>query len=234
MMGSGAEVAQEAIEYLVAQGEKVGMLKVRLYRPFSIEHFMQAIPATVKRSRFWTARKSPARLASRCTKTWSPRSAKAAASTAAVQDVPEGHRRALWAVVEGIHARRWSKGVFDELTKSRAKNHFTVGIIDDVTHTSIDYDPTFSTEDAKTVRALFYGLGADGTVGANKNSIKIIGEETDNYAQGYFVYDSKKSGVDDDVALALRAEADPVELPDQPRELRGLPPVHVPGAAWTC
>ena len=86
------------------------------------------------------------------------------------------------------------KGVFDELKKANPKNHFTVGINDDVTHTSLDYDPAFSTECPGTVRAMFYGLGADGTVGANKNSIKIIGEETDNYAQGYFVYDSKKSG----------------------------------------
>jgi pyruvate-ferredoxin/flavodoxin oxidoreductase len=86
------------------------------------------------------------------------------------------------------------RGVFDELLKAKPKNHFTIGIVDDVTHTSIDYDPQFSTEDPRTVRCLFYGLGSDGTVGANKNSIKIIGEETDNYAQGYFVYDSKKSG----------------------------------------
>jgi pyruvate-ferredoxin/flavodoxin oxidoreductase len=86
------------------------------------------------------------------------------------------------------------KGVFDELTKEKSKNHFTVGIVDDVTHTSLDYDPAFSTEEPDTVRALFYGLGADGTVGANKNSIKIIGEDTDLFAQGYFVYDSKKSG----------------------------------------
>ena len=86
------------------------------------------------------------------------------------------------------------KGVYDELAKAKSKNHFTVGIVDDVTHTSIDYDAQFSTEHPKTVRALFYGLGADGTVGANKNSIKIIGEDTDFYAQGYFVYDSKKSG----------------------------------------
>src|SRR5665811_1587265 len=86
------------------------------------------------------------------------------------------------------------KGVYDELAKVHPKNHFTIGIKDDVTHTSLDYDPEFSTEAPGTVRALFYGLGADGTVGANKNSIKIIGEETSNYAQGYFVYDSKKSG----------------------------------------
>ena len=86
------------------------------------------------------------------------------------------------------------KAVFDEMLKDKPRNHFTVGIEDDVTHTSLEYDPAFSTEDPKTVRAMFYGLGADGTVGANKNSIKIIGEDTDNYAQGYFVYDSKKSG----------------------------------------
>src|ERR1700740_3425060 len=86
------------------------------------------------------------------------------------------------------------KAVFDEVLKKSPKNHFTVGIKDDVTHTSLDFDPEFSTEVPGTVRAMFYGLGADGTVGANKNSIKIIGEETDNFAQGYFVYDSKKSG----------------------------------------
>ena len=87
-----------------------------------------------------------------------------------------------------------AKAIFDELKNSTPKNHFTVGIHDDVTHTSLDYDPEFSTEDPGTVRALFYGLGSDGTVGANKNSIKIIGKNTDNYAQGYFVYDSKKAG----------------------------------------
>ena len=86
------------------------------------------------------------------------------------------------------------KGIFDELTKTAPKNHFTIGIDDDVSHSSLTYDPAFSTEDPKTVRALFYGLGSDGTVGANKNSIKIIGDNTPNYAQGYFVYDSKKSG----------------------------------------
>jgi hypothetical protein len=86
------------------------------------------------------------------------------------------------------------KAVLDELKKPEPKNHFTIGIMDDVTHTSLTYDPEFSTEDPRTVRALFYGLGSDGTVGANKNSIKIIGKGTDNYAQGYFVYDSKKAG----------------------------------------
>ncbi|MHC5829161.1 MAG: 2-oxoacid:acceptor oxidoreductase family protein, partial [Nostoc sp.] len=86
------------------------------------------------------------------------------------------------------------KGIFDNLAEAKPKNHFTIGINDDVSHTSLSFDSNFSTESDNVVRAMFYGLGADGTVGANKNSIKIIGEETDNYAQGYFVYDSKKSG----------------------------------------
>ncbi len=98
------------------------------------------------------------------------------------------------------------KGVYDNLAAAKPKNHFTVGIVDDVTNTSLNYDPSFSTENPKTVRALFYGLGADGTVGANKNSIKIIGEDTDNYAQGYFVYDSKKSGLNDGFAPQYGAE----------------------------
>ena len=104
--------------------------------------------------------------------------------------------------------------VFEELTKPAPQNHFTIGINDDVTHTSLDYDPTFSTEDADTVRAMFFGLGADGTVGANKNTIKIIGEDTDLNVQGYFVYDSKKSGVGHDLAPALQQEADPLHLSD--------------------
>ena len=123
-----------------------------------------------------------------------------------------------------------AKGVFDELKKPQPKNHFTIGINDDVTHTSLAYDPEFSTEDPRTVRALFYGLGSDGTVGANKNSIKIIGSETPNYAQGYFVYDSKKSG--SVTTSHLRFGPDPIllDLPDHQGELCGVPPVPVPGA----
>ncbi len=122
------------------------------------------------------------------------------------------------------------KGVFDELLKPAPKNHFTVGINDDVTHTSLDYDPEFSTEEPGTVRALFYGLGADGTVGANKNSIKIIGEETDNFAQGYFVYDSKKSGAITISHLRFGPQAHPLQLPDHQGQFRRLPPVLLPGA----
>ena len=120
------------------------------------------------------------------------------------------------------------KAVFDNLTAKEPKNHFTVGINDDVTHLSLAYDKDFTTEPDDVVRAVFYGLGADGTVGANKNSIKIIGEETDNYAQGYFVYDSKKAGTVTISHLQVRAAADTVDVSGGQGELRGVPPVPVP------
>ena len=122
------------------------------------------------------------------------------------------------------------KAIFDELAAATPRSGFTIGIDDDVTHTSLAYDPSFSTEDQSTVRAIFYGLGADGTVGANKNSIKIIGEETDNYAQGYFVYDSKKSGLGDHLAPALRAATDPRRVSHQPGHVRRVSPVLLPRA----
>ena len=122
------------------------------------------------------------------------------------------------------------KAVFDELNAATPKNHFTVGIRDDVTHTSLPYDESFSTEDPRTVRAIFYGLGSDGTVGANKNSIKIIGENTPNYAQGYFVYDSKKGGLGHRLASALWPAADRIHLSDFTRKLHCLPPVFISGA----
>ena len=120
------------------------------------------------------------------------------------------------------------KAVFDNLSEPQPKNHFTVGINDDVTHTSLDYDPDFVIEPDNVFRGLFYGLGSDGTVGANKSSIKIIGEETDNYAQGYFVYDSKKSGAMTVSHLRFGPEAHPLHLPDPAPQLRGLPPAGVP------
>jgi pyruvate-ferredoxin/flavodoxin oxidoreductase len=187
MMGSGAEVAHETVDHLVKRGEKVGLLKVRLYRPFPVETFVAAIPETAKKIAVLDRTKEPG-----------------AAGEPLYVDV-------VTALVEtgitdkkvtggryGLSSKEFTpamvKGVFDELRKPAPKNHFTIGILDDVTHTSLAFDPAFSTEEPGTVRALFFGLGADGTVGANKNSIKIIGEETGNYAQGYFVYDSKKSG----------------------------------------
>jgi pyruvate-ferredoxin/flavodoxin oxidoreductase len=194
MMGSGAETAQETVEYLVEHGEKVGLVKVRLYRPFAAEAFVSALPPTVKAIAALDRTKEPG-----------------AAGEPLYQDV-------ITAIIEavtsdtapyttmpriiggryGLSSKEFNPGmvkaVLDELAKAQPKNHFTVGIEDDVTHTSLAWDRQFNIEPDDVVRAVFYGLGADGTVGANKNSIKIIGEDTPNYAQGFFVYDSKKSG----------------------------------------
>ena len=186
MMGSGAEVAHEAVEALLATGEKVGLLKVRLFRPFAIEALVAAIPESVKSVAVLDRTKEPGA-------TGEPLYCDVITAFAEM-----GIAKKVIGGRYGLSSKEFTpamvKGVYDELGKEHPKNHFTIGINDDVTHTSLDYDPEFSTEAAGTVRALFYGLGADGTVGANKNSIKIIGEETENFAQGYFVYDSKKSG----------------------------------------
>jgi pyruvate-ferredoxin/flavodoxin oxidoreductase len=189
LMTSGAETVEETVDYLVARGEKVGAIKVHLYRPFSIEHFLQALPPTVKTIAVLDRTKEAGAIGEPL-------------YLDVITALHEGmDGRPLPRVIGGrygLSSKEFTpamvNGVFEEAAKDKAKNHFTVGIVDDVTHTSLDYDAEFSTEDPATVRCLFYGLGADGTVGANKNSIKIIGEETDNYAQGYFVYDSRKSG----------------------------------------
>jgi pyruvate-ferredoxin/flavodoxin oxidoreductase len=186
IMGSGAEVVQETVEAMNRAGEKVGLLKVRLYRPFDIEKFVAAIPAGVKTLAVLDRTKEPGA-------TGEPLYCDVITALAEM-----GRSLKVVGGRYGLASKEFTpamiKGVYDEIAKKSPKNHFTVGIVDDVTHTSLDYDPEYSTEEPGTVRALFYGLGADGTVGANKNSIKIIGEETDNFAQGYFVYDSKKSG----------------------------------------
>ena len=194
LMGSGAEAAQEVVDALVARGEKVGAVKVRLYRPFSVEYFAAVLPAAVKTIAVLDRTKEPG-------STGEPLYLDV---VAAVYEAMAGGT-APFASPPRIIGGRYGlsskectpamiKGVFDEMAKAGPKNHFTIGIHDDVTRTSLEYDPAFSTEHAETIRAVFYGLGADGTVGANKNSIKIIGEGTDYFAQGYFVYDSKKSG----------------------------------------
>ncbi|MBM2836635.1 MAG: pyruvate flavodoxin/ferredoxin oxidoreductase domain protein [candidate division NC10 bacterium] len=184
------EAAQETVEYVATRGEKVGVVKVRLYRPFSVEHFIAALPATVRSGAVLDRTKEPGSVGEPLYLDVVTAMSEATASgKAPFRSFPRiiGGRY-------GLSSKEFTsamiKGVFDEMGKRSPKNHFTIGIHDDVTHTSLDYDPTFSTEDPDTVRAIFYGLGADGTVGANKNSIKIIGEETDHYAQGYFVYDS--------------------------------------------
>ena len=194
MMGSGAEAAHEAVDYLVGRGEKVGLLKVRLFRPFSIRAFVDALPKTVEAIAVLDRTKEPGSAGE-------PLYQDVLTALAETMSGAEPPFRRFPRVIGGrygLSSKEFTpamvKGVLDELSATEPKNHFTVGIEDDVTRTSLSYDPTFSTEDPKTVRALFYGLGSDGTVSANKNSIKIIGEDTDNFAQGYFVYDSKKSG----------------------------------------
>jgi pyruvate-ferredoxin/flavodoxin oxidoreductase len=194
LMGSGCEAAHETVEHLVRNGEKVGVVKVRLYRPFDGRRFMEALPHTVKSIAVLDRTKEPG-----------------AAGEPLFQDCISslyeglgagwGRLTTLPRIVGGrygLSSKEFTpamiKSVFDNLATPQPQNHFTVGINDDVSGTSLACDADFSTESDKVIRALFYGLGADGTVGANKNSIKIIGEETDNYAQGYFVYDSKKSG----------------------------------------
>jgi pyruvate-ferredoxin/flavodoxin oxidoreductase len=191
MMGSGAEAAEEAVDTLTRQGEKVGLVKVRLYRPFDAKALIAALPTSVKKIAVLDRCKEPGGTGEPLYQDVVTILAEHAAALPFAMPVVTGGRY-------GLSSKEFTpamvKGVLDELVKTSPKSHFTVGIVDDVSNSSIDYDPTFSTEDPQTVRALFYGLGSDGTVGANKNSIKIIGSETDNYAQGYFVYDSKKSG----------------------------------------
>ena len=194
LMGSGAETAEETVEHLTSKGEKVGILKVRLYRPFSIEHFVAALPASVKKIAVLDRTKESG-------STGEPLYLDVVTALSEIISAGKSTLKSMPKVVGGrygLSSKEFTpamvKAVFDELKKETPKNHFTVGINDDVTHTSLPYDQEFSIERDDVVRAIFYGLGADGTVGANKNSIKIIGEDTDNYAQGYFVYDSKKSG----------------------------------------
>ena len=194
MMTSGTEAAHEAVEFLAARGEKVGLLKVRLFRPFSIEHFLSALPKTVKCIGTLDRTKEPGAAGEPLYKDV----VTALAESMMNGSLPFATMPRVVGGRYGLSSKEFTpamvKGVLDELKKEKPKNHFTVGINDDVTHTSIEYDPEFSTEADDVVRGLFFGLGADGTVGANKNSIKIIGEDTDFYAQGYFVYDSRKSG----------------------------------------
>ena len=191
LMGSGIGAAEEAIDALGQAGEKVGLLKVRLFRPFAAEDFLEAIPQTVKAIAVLDRTKEPGALGEPLYQdVLTAYMEKHATRGGTIPRVIGGRY--------GLSSKEFTpamvKAVLEELRKSQPKNHFTVGIVDDVTHTSLKYDPEFSTEDPRTVRALFYGLGSDGTVGANKNSIKIIGKGTSNYAQGYFVYDSKKAG----------------------------------------
>jgi pyruvate-ferredoxin/flavodoxin oxidoreductase len=194
LMGSGAETARETVAYLLDQGEKVGAIIVRLYRPFATEQFVESLPETVQSISVLDRTKEPGAtgepLYLDVVTALNEQISSGATTFASMPRVVGGRY--------GLSSKEFTpamvKAVFDELKNERPKNHFTIGIHDDVTHTSLPWDENFIIESEDNVRAVFYGLGADGTVGANKNSIKIIGENTDKYAQGYFVYDSKKSG----------------------------------------
>jgi pyruvate-ferredoxin/flavodoxin oxidoreductase len=192
IMGSGAETAGETVAHLAAAGERVGLVKVRLYRPFSVEAFAAALPANVRSLAVLDRTKEPG----------APGEPLYLDVVAALQQArDEGLLARVPRVVGGrygLSSKEFTpamvKAVFDELARAKPRHGFTVGIVDDVTHRSLAWDPSFDVESGDVVRAVFFGLGADGTVGANKNSVQIIGEQTELHPQGYFVYDSKKSG----------------------------------------
>ena len=194
MMGSGCETAEETVESLCSKGEKIGLLKVRLYRPFSVSDFIKALPPSTKAIAVLDRTKEPGSTGEPLYQDVVTALCESMASGAA----PFNSMVRVIGGRYGLSSKEFTPGmvkaIFEELKKPEPKNHFCVGIKDDVTFTSIPFDPAFSAEPGDQVRAVFWGLGADGTVSANKNSIKIIGEETPNYAQGYFVYDSKKAG----------------------------------------
>ncbi|MFN6465919.1 MAG: pyruvate:ferredoxin (flavodoxin) oxidoreductase [Nostoc sp. DedVER02] len=205
LMGSGCETVHETVDYLNARGEKLGVVKVRLYRPFDVQRFVAVLPTSVKaiavldRTKEAGSAGEPLYLdvVAAIHEAWGEEAGEQGAGSRGEKILPCPLPKVIGGRY-GLSSKEFTpamvKGIFDNLAEAKPKNHFTIGINDDVTYTSLSFDPNFSTESDNVVRAMFYGLGADGTVGANKNSIKIIGEETDNYAQGYFVYDSKKSG----------------------------------------
>ncbi|MBK7393603.1 MAG: pyruvate:ferredoxin (flavodoxin) oxidoreductase [Chloracidobacterium sp.] len=209
VMGSGVETAAETAAFLAENGQKTGVLQITLYRPFPSDDFLSTLPATVKSISVLDRTKEPG-----------------ASGEPMYQDVmitlmeavSGGQLAAMPLIVGGrygLSSKEFTpamvKAVFDNLASESPKNHFTVGIIDDVGHTSLDVDSNFTLDESDWTQALFYGLGADGTVGANKNSIKIIGENTELSAQGYFVYDSKKSGAK--TVSHLRFGKKPIKAP---------------------
>jgi pyruvate-ferredoxin/flavodoxin oxidoreductase len=188
IMGSGSGPVHEVVDFLNDCGEKVGYINVHLYRPFSVKHFLDSIPMTVRNIAVLDRCKEPGAIGEPL-------------HMDVVNALHQGWNFRLPNVIGGRYGLAskefnpaMAKAVFDEMKKEFPKNHFTIGINDDVTHTSLEWEKDFTMEEQHLFRGLFFGLGADGTVSANKNTIKIIGDVTDNYVQGYFVYDSKKSG----------------------------------------
>ncbi len=209
IMGSGYETVLSTIKILNAQGEKLGVINARLFRPFSAQHLLQALPESARTIAVLDRTKESGAMGEPLYQD---------VSSAFYTAFSEGALAQLPRVIGGrygLSSKEFTpamvQGIFRELARPKPKNSFTIGINDDLTHTSLDYDPDFDIESAAVTRAIFYGLGADGTVGANKNSIKIIGENTDLYAQGYFVYDSRKSG--SQTISHLRFGPDPIRTP---------------------
>ncbi len=200
-MGSGCETIEEAINHVTKGGEKVGLVKVRLYRPFSTEHFLAALPKTAKTITVLDRTKEPGALG------------EPLYTDVCTAFLEQGKTAKIIGGRYGLSSKDFSPAmvmaVFDNMKSDQPKNHFTVGIIDDVTHTSLDVGENVDSSPEGTVQCKFWGLGADGTVGANKTAIKIIGDNTDMFAQGYFAYDAKKSG---GLTLShLRFSPDPIQ-----------------------
>jgi len=194
LMGSGAETVHETVDAMTAKGQSVGVLKVRLYRPFARAAFLAALPKSVRSLAVLDRTKEPGALGDPLYLDVVTALAEAQAEGVSPFATPPRIVAGRYGLSSKEFTPAMVKAIFDNLAKDKPKHHFTIGIVDDVTHTSLPWDPSFRTEAADVSASVFYGLGADGTVGANKNSIKIIGQETELYAQGYFVYDSKKSG----------------------------------------
>ena len=194
MMGSGAETTEAVANYINSNGGKVGVLKVRMYRPFSVKKFIAAIPQTVKKITVLDRTKELGAMGEPLFEEVSASIAEARGSGLVPSSFDPKVIGGRYGLGSKDYTPAMAKGVFDNMSADKPKNHFSVGIVDDVTNNSIDYNPEFKLDDSSVLSAVFFGLGSDGTVGANKNTIKIIGNETPNYAQAYFVYDSKKSG----------------------------------------
>ncbi len=189
LMGSGAETAHETVDWLVSRGEKVGVLKVRLYRPFDTARFAAALPISTRILAVLDRTKEPGAVGEPLYQD---------VVAALVETREDGARPRVVGGRYGLSSKEFTPamvaGIFEELARPAPRNHFTVGIVDDVTHTSLPWDEELDIEPDEVQRAVFFGLGSDGTVGANRNSVKILGEETEGFAQAYFVYDSKKAG----------------------------------------
>ncbi len=211
IMGSGAEVAEETVKFMNKQGHKVGVVNVRLYRPFSVSDFIKTLPASVKTLAMLDRTKEPGSIGEPLYQDVVTAVNEAVAAGEAAFKVAPRMIGGRYGLSSKEFTPAMVKGIFEEMVKANPKNHFTIGINDDVTNTSLAYDECFAIASDKTIRCVFIGLGSDGTVGANKNSIKIIGEDTPNDAQGFFYYDSKKSG---SVTIShLRFGPEPIRAP---------------------